>query len=515
MTSRLKPAQAGTASALLAIVVLALGSLHTPQAQVPPSSASSGEVIVRGGWLWNGVSDARVRNTGIVIRNGKILEVGADLAGQTSPGARVVTLDDSATIVPGFFDLHAHYNMNIVSEGRVEEADTQAMIHLANGVTSTWSAGEFLPEVMLAARDRIESGKQPGTRIFPSGPYFGAFRCEYKIQKAEDDCIAWPNNLTEKQIRDDLDYWASRGVRSIKIKQSTPEEMRILIDQAHKRGMTTTSHLGNYAGGWDVHTKEAILMGLDRVEHWLTEQPRRGGSVGTPGDPDNANQKAMIDLFLKHRVFFDANMQMFGGETLWKLPELRSKMLWVDEAKFFTPYARTKFEEFAAQRQQNGESGRTLEQRGYARYQNDLKALYEAGGGHLITLGTDLPLGAWSGPVLPGFAYHREMQAMVYSGLPPLAVLKAATMNGARALKVSDQLGSIEPGKIADLVIVSGNPLQDITAAREVRTVIKAGQVYDPKALLDASVNKIGPTSASDHEPWKLFDKIKPFGVYR
>ena len=85
----------------------------------------------------------------------------------------------------------------------------------------------------------------------------------------------------------------------------------------------------------------------------------------------------------------------------------------------------------------------------------------------------------------------------------------------AKLCGVEKQLGTIEPGKIADLVIVTGNPLQDITATRDVRTVMKAGQIYDPKALLDAAVNRIGPTSKADHPAWSMYDKVLPIGTYR
>src|SRR5262249_25011135 len=137
----------------------------------------------------------------------------------------------------------------------------------------------------------------------------------------------------------------------------------------------------------------------------------------------------------------------------------------------------------------------------------DLKAFYAAGGGPLLILGTDDPIEGCSGAFVPGFAYHREMEAMVYSGIPPVGVLQAATIYGARGVGVGDQLGSIEVGKIADLVIVNGNPLQNITAARDVRMVMKAGQLYDPKALLDAAVGKIGPAGPSEDSAWSLYDK--------
>ena len=97
---------------------------------------------------------------------------------------------------------------------------------------------------------------------------------------------------------------------------------------------------------------------------------------------------------------------------------------------------------------------------------------------------------------------------MAYAGLPPAAVLKAATINGARALGVVDRLGSIEPGKLADMYIAEGNPLEDISTARNVRVVIKAGVVYDPAALLKSAEGMIGPSGPDDHDAWEL--KVRP-----
>jgi imidazolonepropionase-like amidohydrolase len=92
----------------------------------------------------------------------------------------------------------------------------------------------------------------------------------------------------------------------------------------------------------------------------------------------------------------------------------------------------------------------------------------------------------------------------VYAGLPPVAALKAATINGARALGVSDRLGSIEPGKIADLYVAVGNRLARIEDARDVRLVMKAGQIYDPKALLQSADGQIGPSGPNDHARWQI-----------
>ena len=135
----------------------------------------------------------------------------------------------------------------------------------------------------------------------------------------------------------------------------------------------------------------------------------------------------------------------------------------------------------------------------------ELMALYKAGGENLLIVGTDEPVYT---SLLPGFAYHRELLAMTYAGLSAVTVLKAATINGATALGVADKLGSIEIGKLADLVVVRGNPLDDIKAARNIRLVVKGGIVHDPKVLLSSVEGKIGPDGPADHDDWEL--DVKP-----
>ncbi len=134
-----------------------------------------------------------------------------------------------------------------------------------------------------------------------------------------------------------------------------------------------------------------------------------------------------------------------------------------------------------------------------------MNRLYESGGGNLLVIGTDEPVYT---TLLPGFAFHRELLAMVHAGLPTSAVLKAATINGANALGIGDKLGSVEVGKLADLYIANGNPLEDIKAARDVRLVIKAGVVYDPEQLLLSAEGMIGPNGPDDHADWEL--RIEP-----
>jgi imidazolonepropionase-like amidohydrolase len=468
--------------AMITLIFLAPSMTHAQW-----SGPQDGILIIRGGWLFDGVSDTRRPNSGIIIRNGEIAEVDADLQQPILATADVMDLQDSETILPGMIDLHAHYNLDLVDKGRVEEVVNNGIIFLANGVTSTWSAGEYYPERVIAQRDRIDAGEAIGPRLFASGPYFGAFRCEYKVKTAADDCAAWPNDITEEEIRQEVDKWAKRGVISIKIKQATPGEAKILIEQAHKNGMTTTGHLANYDVEYDVDLRDAILMGIDRVEHQLT--------LGS-GGPQSAEMQQMIDLILAHQVYYDANLQMYGGISLRR--EHGSDMVWTDEAKYFTPYTQSLLEK-------RGPPPPESDNAEFAQRVLELKTLYESGGKDLLIVGTDEPVYT---SLLPGFAYHRELLAMTYAGLAPAAVLKAATINGAKALGVEDRLGSVEKGKLADLVVVRGNPVEDIQAARNVRFIIKGGVQYDPAVLLQSAEGKIGPVGPEDHTNWEL--RVRP-----
>ena len=318
------------------------------------SEGQEGQLVIRGGWLFDSVSDDRRPNTGIVIQDGKIVEVDADVQQQVLSTANVIDLAETDTI---------------------------------------------------------------------------------------------------------------------------------LIEQAHKHGMTTAAHLANYDWEYDVELRDAILMGLDRVEHQLT--------LGS-GGPDSAEMQQMIDLMLAHEVYYDANLQMYGGINERRVHA--SEMLWTDETKYFTPYAQTLLEK-------RGEPEPESDDAEFTQRVLELKSLFDAEGAHLLIAGTDEPVYT---NLLPGFAFHRELLAMTYAEIPPAAVLKAATINGARALGIDARLGSIEAGKLADLFVVRGNPLDDIKAARDIRFVVRDGIVYDPAELLQSAEGKIGPAGPNDHADWEL-----------
>jgi imidazolonepropionase-like amidohydrolase len=353
---------------------------------------------------------------------------------------------------------------------RSDEYTYNPLIFLANGVTSTFPAGEYDPEGMMEARKRIDAGEQIGPRIYNSGPYFGTAR------------RGWNQNATDEDIYRDVDEWAAKGARAFKGKGIAPQHLRALIERAHMHGLTVTAHLESGFRN-TTNARDAILMGIDRVEHIL------GGAQLDPNKPaypswsmvDTSSKqfKDIVRLFISHHVMFDPTITA---------PVYFSRLqegfdYWVDERKFFTPEVQAWVK--AKPPRKTVASWDSL----YWAMRRTTKAFYDAGG--LLTLGTDNPS---TGEFIAGFSAHRELHTLVLAGIPPAAALKIATINGARALGMSDKLGTLEVGKLADLFVIEGNPLVDIKNTRQVQLVMKSGVVYDPKALLAQAEGKIGPS---------------------
>ena len=459
--SRIRRYAAGT----LVLVTAICTALTGATAQAP--------VVIRGGWVFTATSNEVVRNRGILVRGGVFQVVNGDVAPADTVGARTITLGDDDYVLPGLVDVHAHYNMTLGPNGkRADEYTYNPIIFLANGVTTTFPGGEYDPEGMMAARKRIDAGRQIGPRIFNSGPYFGTAR------------DGWNQNATAEDIYKDVDHWAEQGVRGFKAKGISPEHLKPLIERAHLHGLPVTAHLESGFRN-STNAREAVRMGIDRVEHVL------GGDALDPTKPaypswvkvdiQSKAFKDIVALYVSHGVVFDPTITApvyFG-----MLQE--GFDYWIDERKFFTPA----IQEWVKSRPPR--RANPLFDSLYWAMRRTTKAFYDAGG--TLTLGTDNPS---RGEFLAGFSAHRELHALVLAGIPPAAALRIGTLNGARALNSGDKLGSIETGKFADLFVVRGNPLSDIRNTRNVRVVMKAGVVYDPAELLRSAEGKIGPAES-------------------
>jgi imidazolonepropionase-like amidohydrolase len=481
--STTRPCVSGRRVRRLGLAVIACAALYLPsRARGQDATTVPATTVIRGGWLFDAIRDDVRRNRGIVMVGGKLLSVDAVPSARDLAGANVITLGDNDYILPGLFDLHAHYNVNLVGKGRRDETTVQPVIWLANGVTSTFPAGEYNPEDMTALRIRIEHGEQNGPRLYDSGPYYGRPRA------------GWNPEMTPAQVYADVDYWFDHGVRAFKAKTIGPVQLRALIERAHWHGCTVTGHLDSGFNG-SVNPKDAILMGIDRIEHFM------GGDalVATQSayasydhlDVNTPEVRDIIQLYLSHHVNYDPTMTAYGYAANREGDEAFA--YWTDEKRFFTPYVQSVV---AARPKRNFN---VQFDKIYHLKPKELKAFYDAGGGALITLGTDYPS---TGEYLPGFSVHREIFAMRRAGLPAAAVLKIATINSARAIGVGDRLGTLEAGKLADLIVVRGNPLEDIRNTHNVHLVIKGGTSYDPESLFKSVVGRLGPANAAEAEKW-------------
>jgi imidazolonepropionase-like amidohydrolase len=438
-----------------------LFATSTARAQAP--------VVIRGGWIFTATGDQVVRNRGILVRGGVFQVVNGTIAPADTQGARVIALADSDYVLPGLVDVHAHYNMTLGPNGvRSDEYTYNPLIFLANGVTTTFPAGEYDPEGMMEARKRIDSGQQIGPRIFNSGPYYGTAR------------RGWNQSWTTEDIYKDVDTWAAQGVRGFKAKGIGPAHLKALVERAHMHGLPVTGHLESGFRN-STNARDAVLMGIDRVEHILGGDALDSMKQAYPSwvkvDIKSKEFKDIVALFVSHHVVFDPTIT---APVYFATPQ-EGFDYWIDERKFFTPEVQAWVKTKPPRR--TVASWDSL----YWAMRRTTKAFYDAGG--LLTLGTDNPS---AGEFLAGFSAHRELHTLVLTGIPPAAALRVATINGARALGVSDKLGTLEAGKLADLLVIDGNPLTDIRNTRKVRMVMKSGTVYDPQALLAKAEGKIG-----------------------
>ncbi|MEF8865435.1 MAG: amidohydrolase family protein [Salinibacter sp.] len=436
--------------------------------------------VLRGGRLFDAADTTLTENPGLVVRAGKIVARGATELDTT--GARIVRLDADHVVLPGLIDLHAHYAVDFFGAGRVEETEGYPLLYLANGATTTFTAGEMQPEKMRRVRRAIERGDRVGPRMLTSGPYFGKAR------------PGWDPTRTPASIRREVDQWAARGVEHFKAKRMRAELLRALIDQAHRHGATVTGHLGS-GSGQSVNPRTAIDMGIDRIEHFLggAQLPDTAGAYDSlpTATPDEPAFDRITQHYKAHNVYFDATISAYG---YYGTRDAELYADWPDAQQYFTPYLRSVLTE------DDYQDPISRFQRIFELKLDRIQAFYEAGAGSLITLGTDHP--SW-GEYLAPFGVHRELQAFVRAGIPEAAALRMATINGARAVGMGDRLGTVEVGKWADLFVVRGNPLDDIRNARTVEWVMVRGDLHRAAALREAARGVVGPEGAEEAEAFR------------
>jgi imidazolonepropionase-like amidohydrolase len=418
----------------------------------------------------DGTGAAPAEDQTIVLDHGRIASLGPAASAAIPAGAQRLDLA-GATVIPGMVGMHEHlfYPSGSGIPMYNEQAFSFPRLYLATGVTTARTAGTMEPYTDLNVKRLIEEGRMPGPKLWVSGPYLegkGSFAAQMHELTGPDDAART------------VEYWAAEGVTSFKAYMNiTRAELQAAVDAAHAHGIKVTGHLCS------VGFREAAAIGIDNLEHGLlvdTEfHPGKQPDACPPQaatraeiarlDIASAPVRDMIADLVKHNVAITSTLavfEAFDGER----PPVEQRFLDAVNPEAAISYlssrARSKPGSFAA----------PLKKEMEFEY-----AFAKAGG--LLMAGAD-PTG--NGGALAGFADQRNVELLVEAGFTPVEGIRIATANGAKFLGQQDRIGTIAPGKQADLVVIDGNPAARIADIEKVKLVFKDGAGYDPAKLLES-----------------------------
>ena len=183
--------------------------------------AQTDPVYIKGGSYFDVHTEQMVKNEGILVRGGRFYRVGEEPSQEKAGEYETIELSEEEYILPGIVDVHAHYRIDAFGSDKLEEIDEfkyNALVYLANGVTSTFANGVYYPYLELAAKRLVNSAEWTGPRIWASGPYFGTARPDWE-------------DYSKEEIFEQVDYWAELGVDGFKTKGGNPETIKHLVER--------------------------------------------------------------------------------------------------------------------------------------------------------------------------------------------------------------------------------------------------------------------------------------------
>jgi imidazolonepropionase-like amidohydrolase len=425
----------------------------------------------------DGTGSAPKAGQTIILRDGKITELGPAASVRAPAGARTIDLRGK-TVIPGLVGMHDHLFYTAVGGRRVQLGFTGPRLYLASGVTTIRTTGSGAPYVDINTKHAIDAGQIPGPRVHLTAPYLTGVGENGSNQMA---IVQSP-----EAARRFVDYWAAEGVTWIKaytdIRRS---ELKAAIDEAHARGLKVTGHLCS------VSFQEAVDLGIDNLEHGfltatdmdpaktLDQCPAnsvvRVAGMSATGDAARATIRKLVD----HRVPMTSTVSVF--EPLFpRRPVMDARTL-----EAMAPEVREAYVSVRANIDTNTTWPLTAEMlKSHMAFE---KAFVDAGG--LLAAGVD-PTGI--GGALPGFGDQRNYELFIEAGFTPAQAVQIMSANGAKILGIYDRLGSIERGKVADLVVLDGDLASDPSVIRRVITVFKDGIGYDSPKLIATVKGRVG-----------------------
>jgi imidazolonepropionase-like amidohydrolase len=360
------------------------------------------------------------------------------------------------TLIPGLWDMHAHVT------------DNDGLLNLAAGVTTVRDLANDT-DSLLARRQRIIDGKEIGTRIVLAGIIDGPgpFQGPTKVLVS-----------TEAEARAAVDNYKKLGYVQIKIYSSVkPELVPFIIDEAHKNGLRVSGHIPA-----EMTAAQCVELGYDEIQHInflilnffpevkntnttprLTEPAMRGAGL----DLNSQQVQSFIKLLQDHHTKLDLTLSIFEDMYLSRAGQI---------PRGFQPIANRLPAQVRRGLLSQGltppEGKDETYRKSFAKMMDFTGLLYRSG--IPIEAGTDS---------MAGFALHHELELEVEAGIPANVVLQNATLNAARIMSMDKDLGSIAPGKLADVVLVDGNPAANISDIRKTVVVVKDGVLYNPAEL--------------------------------
>ena len=395
-------------------------------------------IVIKGGTVIDVVNGNHIPDAVVVIENGRITGVGTSANTKFPSDAHIIDAKGK-TILPGLWDMHAHF-----------EQSEWGPAYLAEGVTSVRDCGnEF--EYINAIKKIIDEGKGIGPHILKAGVIDGNGPMGLGIIRAGNEDEA------KKQVQ----LYKDNGFDQIKIYSSVkPEVVKAICSEAHRLGLTVTGHIPN-----SMNIKQGVEDGMDMVNHVeYVYSMMKVDKDKTIHFSDSANQ-AVLDFLKFHHTVIDPTLGVYEFifrsttdaptkiEPAFSTLPLPLQVLFKNigmnptQANYYKPMV--------------------------ANFKNIVFALHE--NGIPIVTGTDM--------MIPSYSLDRELELYVEAGLKPIEAIQAATIVPARVMKKDSGFGSIEKGKWADLMIIDGNPVQQISDIRKVSLVIKDGTIYDPTQL--------------------------------
>jgi len=439
-------------------------------------SSDTSLVAITGVTVIDGRGTPAVKDQTVVIRDGRIAEVGA--SGKVKAPAGALVLDGTGmTLIPGIVGMHDHMFYTAAGGVGVTMSFTGPKLYLASGVTSIRTTGTRSPYADINLRAAIDSGQVPGPRIHVTTPYLTGPEGGGSMSIA----------ASPEQARRFVAYWAAEGATWVKFYTDISRaEMKAAIDEAHKQGIKATGHLCS------VTFQEAIDLHIDDFAHGvLTATDFIAGKEPDKCPPnvykqldslvsgDSPLATALIKSMISHKVSMTTTMAIYEALSPGR-PVQDERSL-----ELMTPTVRAAYVKNRAFI--DTMPGYMFTKDGFARALAFDKAFYAAGG--VMASGVD-PTG--NGGALPGFGDQRGYELLRESGLTAEQAVQVTTYNGARVLGVEKNLGSVEKGKIADLVLLKGDLVADPSVIRNVVTVYKDGVAYDPAKLVDAVRGRVG-----------------------